>query len=121
MHLQYGEHSAEKVIVVVAGRISYYQIDIELLDEHHTAYTSVIDSGEFISIHVPSGIAHGYVALEENTSVLYFQNVSFCAICDTGFKSDSIINHAQSLLGGREIIMSSRDSKMDSFLNHKNH
>ena len=121
LHLQYGVHSAEKLIVVTSGRISYYQLDIEQLSTLNTAYNSTIDSRDLSSIYVPSGVAHGYVALEEDTTVMYFQNVPFCSQCDTGVKSNNVIQHARSLLGGANLIMSERDMNMDSSLSVGGH
>jgi dTDP-4-dehydrorhamnose 3,5-epimerase-like enzyme len=116
LHLQYGVHSAEKLIVVTSGRISYYQVDIEELSTLKTAYNSIVDSRDLSSIYVPSGVAHGYLALEENTTVMYFQNVPFCSQCDTGVKSNKVLQHARSLLGGANLVMSERDLNMDSFV-----
>jgi len=67
LHWQQGESQQKKYISVISGKI----FDVCLNLETHEIYTFYIESNQRSRLIVPSGYAHGFQALEENTVVLY--------------------------------------------------
>lgn len=72
LHLQAGNHSQAKYVTVSIGRIFDVVVDLRpdsiTFGKHATV---VLDSVEQNSLYVPRGLAHGFLALEEDTRVSY--------------------------------------------------
>jgi dTDP-4-dehydrorhamnose 3,5-epimerase len=71
LHLQL-ENSQAKIISVINGSI--YDVVIDLRQNSKTFgewYSVILSDSNFQQLYVPKGFAHGFLALEDNTRVLY--------------------------------------------------
>lgn len=113
MHLQSDPHAVSKIISVVQGKALDYLIDIRPESKTFGNIQKVdLDSRRPVSIYIPTGVAHGYLACEDNTIISYRTDGAFCGSCDTGFNSE-ILTELQTLKLS-EIIRSERDCKLPS-------
>ena len=76
LHFQTFPFSENKVIECVSGKV--FDVIIDLRPESSTYKRQLaIHLGpdeKFIGIHVPAGCAHGYLTLEENSTLIYFMD-----------------------------------------------
>ena len=73
MHLQSGSHAQSKLVYCVGGSIVDYVLDVNCESETYGEYLSIpLSSASPMVLFVPRGYAHGFLALEDDTSVIYF-------------------------------------------------
>ena len=75
-----------------------------------------LDESTPTSIFIPTGVAHGYLALAEKTIISYRMDGSFCGNCDGGFSGELVADHLPILLA--ETIQSLRDTELVTFENY---
>jgi dTDP-4-dehydrorhamnose 3,5-epimerase len=113
-HLQDMPHPVSKVISIISGRA----LDI-LFDARSDSETFgkiqviLLDPSSPKSIFIPIGVAHGYLALENDTIISYRMSGAFCKNCDSGFQVTGI----EDILGRplNETIRSKRDVELPDF------
>ena len=114
MHFQGNPHAVSKIISVVLGKAKDFLFDMR--DESETYGTLQIgdlDASTPVSIFIPIGVAHGYLALAEKTIISYRMDRPFCGNCDGGFSGGMVASHLPLLLS--ETIRSIRDAELVSF------
>jgi dTDP-4-dehydrorhamnose 3,5-epimerase-like enzyme len=117
MHFQTKPHALEKIISIVQGSAKAF-----LLDINHNSKTygnlQIISmySDSPISIYIPTEIAFGYLALEENTIISYRTNADYCVNCDDGFNVLSLKDHISIDL--KNTIQSERDLHLELLENY---
>ena len=109
MHLQWGTHPTSKIITLISGSMSWFLLDCRPGTNQGSIYRERIQHPLENSYLIPKGVAQGYVALANNTTVLYQMDGDFCSKCDTGVKSMEILSLAASEIS-RPLILSKRDS-----------
>ena len=116
MHFQTPPFHCDKIISVYNGSIVDVLLDLRRFEDESIqtygktmAVTLSAQNGK--SIYVPAGVAHGFLALEENTIVGYQQSQMYHPDADTCLRFDSInFNWPQSAH-----IVSERDNRGISF------
>jgi dTDP-4-dehydrorhamnose 3,5-epimerase-like enzyme len=73
------------------------------------------DSENPISIYIPVGVAHGYIALEDQTIISYKLDGFFCANCDGGISGEIINEYLP--INFADTIRSEKDQKLPSLDN----
>ena len=114
MHFQGNPHAVSKIISIVKGTALDFLFDMRANSETFGILQVInLDSTNPVSIFIPTGVAHGYLALEEKTIISYRMDGSFCGNCDAGFNGEII----SSLLPIRisETIQSTRDLELIEF------
>ena len=72
LHFQEAPHEQSKLVRVVRGKIQDVVVDIRPDSATFGRYMSIVLSGENKKqLFIPKGFAHGFVALEDNTVVVY--------------------------------------------------
>lgn len=114
MHFQGAPHAATKVISIVRGEALDFLLDTRK-DSKTFAHvqTQALNQDSPVSIYIPEGVAHGYIALREGTIVSYRQNVAFCESCDGGINGSIVENLLPIPL--KETIRSERDLHLKEF------
>ena len=118
MHFQGSPHSVSKIISIVNGKALDFLFDMRKNSETFGMLQAInLDSTTPVSIFVPKGVAHGYLALEQKTIISYRMDGPFCGNCDTGFSGEIISR----LLPIRfsETIQSTRDLALIEFSKFK--
>ena len=114
MHFQGNPHAVSKIISVVLGKAKDFLFDMR---EESATYGNLqivdLDDSTPTSIFIPTGVAHGYLALAEKTIISYRMDGPFCGNCDGGFSGGMVASHLTVLLA--ETIRSIRDAELVGF------
>ena len=114
MHFQGNPHAVSKIISVVLGRAKDFLFDMREDSETYGNLQIVdLDDSTPASIFIPTGVAHGYLALAEKTIISYRMDGAFCGNCDGGFSGGMVASHLPVLLS--ETIRSIRDAELVEF------
>jgi len=90
MHFQTPPHDHEKLVYVPNGSILDVVLDIRKDSPTYGKYVSQTLSAENGYIfYVPTGCAHGFLSLEDNTNVTYMQTTMYADGHDGGLNYDS--------------------------------
>jgi dTDP-4-dehydrorhamnose 3,5-epimerase len=90
MHFQLPPHDHAKVVYCAAGRV--LDVVLDLRQKSPTfGQSMVIEMGEGMPkiLYIPSGLAHGFVALEENSLMIYQTSAVHAPSHDAGIRWDS--------------------------------
>ena len=89
MHFQIPPHAHEKVVYCLSGSVQDVLLDLRPGPDFGRA-TSVVLSGENRNIlYIPKGIAHGFLALEDETLMMYKTSTMHAPQSDRGIRWDS--------------------------------
>lgn len=114
MHFQGNPHAVSKIVSLVHGKAIDFLFDMR---EDSKTFRNLqivnLDEAEPASIFIPTGVAHGYLALAEKTIISYRMDGPFCGNCDGGFSGDLVADHLPILLS--ETIQSVRDAELIQF------
>jgi dTDP-4-dehydrorhamnose 3,5-epimerase len=79
LHYQTSPYSENKVVQCVTGKV--FDVIVDLREESDTfrehLEVKLGPDETFLGVLVPIGCAHGYITLEENTSLIYFMDKEF--------------------------------------------
>jgi len=118
MHFQGSPHSVSKIISFVQGKAIDFLFDMRENSETSGNLQIVqLNEAEPASIFIPPGVAHGYLALEENTIISYRMNGPFCGECDGGFSGELVAEHLP--IHFSATIRSLRDAALIKYQNFK--
>ena len=85
MHFQIPPHDHAKVVYVVSGKILDVILDLRKESSTYGQYFSVqLSAVDPSFLYIPSGMAHGFLSLEDNSKVLYMQTTTYSSECDKG-------------------------------------
>ncbi len=116
MHFQGHPHAVSKIVSIVQGKATDFLFDMR---EHSHTYGNLkilqLDEAEPVSILIPAGVAHGYLALEEKTIMSYKIDGPFCGKCDGGFSGKMIAEYLP--IDFSTAIQSPRDTALIEFRN----
>lgn len=91
MHFQGEPHAVSKIISIVKGKALDFLFDMRESSESFGRLQIInLDDSSPSSIFIPTGVAHGYFALEERTIISYRMDGPFCGNCDGGFNGEII-------------------------------
>lgn len=118
MHFQGSPHAVSKIVSLVHGKAMDFLFDMRENSETFGILQIVnLDDTEPASIFIPTGVAHGYLALEEKTIISYRMDGPFCRNCDGGFSGNLVADHLPILPS--ETIQSVRDAGLIQFQNYE--
>ncbi|MDR2906529.1 MAG: dTDP-4-dehydrorhamnose 3,5-epimerase [Bacteroidales bacterium] len=90
MHFQVPPHDHTKIVSVSHGAIQDVVLDIQRNSPTFGRFFSCkLDTKEEKALYIPSGFAHGFLALEDNTIVNYLQTSCYSQTHDAGIRYDS--------------------------------
>ena len=114
MHFQGDPHAVSKVISIALGKAKDFLFDMREESETYGNLQIVdLDDSTPASIFIPTGVAHGYLALAEKTIISYRMDGPFCGKCDGGFSGELVADHLPILMS--ESIQSVRDTELVAF------
>jgi dTDP-4-dehydrorhamnose 3,5-epimerase-like enzyme len=117
MHFQGDPHAVSKVISIALGKAKDFLFDMREESETYGNLQIVdLDDSTPASIFIPTGVAHGYLALAEKTIISYRMDGPFCGNCDGGFSGELVSGHLPILLA--DSIRSLRDTELITFENY---
>jgi dTDP-4-dehydrorhamnose 3,5-epimerase len=115
LHYQYSPPMG-KQINIIKGSILDCIVDLrrnsEFYGMHKMVYCSETDNN---SLYIPPGFAHGFLSLEEDTTILYFQTSVYNKQGESGINPlDKTLNINWGL-NKEDFIISEKDTKAKSF------
>ena len=79
LHFQSTPFSENKIVQCVSGKV--FDVIVDLRKESSTYKQHITieigPSANFIGVYIPSGCAHGYLTLEDNSTLIYFMDREF--------------------------------------------
>ena len=90
MHFQFGLYACSKLITITAGSVLDVILDLRRSSPTFGKYLSFELSRDGTnSILIPKGCAHGFLSLEDNSSLVYLTSHVYSPSHDTGVRFDS--------------------------------
>ncbi len=114
MHFQGAPHAVTKIISLIQGATIDFLLDMR--EESKTfgfLQIQEMDAVKPLSLLIPTGVAHGYLVLEEKTLISYRMDGPFCENCDSGVSADFVAEYLPMSLA--ETIRSARDLTLPIF------
>lgn len=91
LHFQVPPYDHQKLIYCVQGRILDVVVDIRRTSPHFgEVFSAELSSENRHILLVPRGFAHGFLSLEDNSTVVYKTDTVYAPDHDQGIKWDSI-------------------------------
>ena len=79
MHFQTGPYAEKKIVLCVTGRV--FDVVLDLREESTTFEEHIgFEIGQetsYLGILIPAGCAHGYLTLDENSTLIYYMDKEF--------------------------------------------
>ena len=90
MHMQVGEFACEKLVSVVKGAVTDVVLDVRENSETYGKWFEIeLNDLNNLALYIPTGCAHGYKVLADNTITLYMGTQVNIPKDDVGFRWDS--------------------------------
>tara|TARA_A200000113_G_C8834723_1_gene344858 strand:+ start:776 stop:1276 length:501 start_codon:yes stop_codon:yes gene_type:complete len=90
MHWQKRPYEHNKIVFVISGKILDVVLCIDKDNLNFGKYIALeLSDMENKSLFIPKGYAHGFLSLEDNTSVVYLTDKKHSAKHDSGIRYDS--------------------------------
>lgn len=92
LHFQHGNGLESKIIICIKGSIFDVLVDLRNYSKSYKKVVTVRLDSPSQAIYVPSGCAHGFQTLCDNTEVLYFHSNFYNPLFEDGIKyNDEIL------------------------------
>ncbi|QGG48894.1 dTDP-4-dehydrorhamnose 3,5-epimerase [Heliorestis convoluta] len=91
LHLQYPPKEQAKLIYCVRGSIFDVAVDVRKTSPTYGQFVSFhVDAEKHNLVYIPSGFAHGYLVLEDDTTVVYKMSSVYSPELESGFLWNSL-------------------------------
>lgn len=89
MHFQHAPHAEKKLIRCLAGRVFDVVLDLRAASPTFLQWRAVeLAAGDDRAILIPEGCAHGFQALETDSSLLYLHTAMYAPQAEGGVRHD---------------------------------
>jgi len=109
MHFQLPPFTQSKLVTVISGEIMDVLLDLRVNSESYGKSIDVkLTENEGLMIYIPKGIAHGFLSLADNSTVLYIMDLPYVAEYDSGIRYDSFgykWNVSEPILSDRDLAL----------------
>lgn len=90
MHFQTPPHAQAKVVFCVTGAVQDVVLDLRRSSPTYgKAISETLSSSDWAALYIPEGFAHGFRALEDDTTMAYLVGAEYAPSNDTGVRWDS--------------------------------
>ncbi|MCO4805598.1 MAG: dTDP-4-dehydrorhamnose 3,5-epimerase family protein [Flavobacteriales bacterium] len=90
MHFQRPPYDHTKIVYCTSGRLLDVILDIREGSPTYGKCASVeLTGSNFKSVYLPTGVAHGFCVLEDNTNMIYLTSTMHAPSADDGIRFDS--------------------------------
>lgn len=90
MHFQNPPYDHQKLVSCIGGKVLDVFLDIRKNSKTFGKFQSVeLKESDNLMVYLPKGIAHGFLALEDNSKLLYYTDSEYKRDYDTGIRWDS--------------------------------
>lgn len=118
LHYQTPPYEEGKIVACVQGRIYDVIVDIRKKSKTYGKWFAKELSSETLEmIYIPTGFAHGFVTLEDNTFILYYMSQEYNSEYAHGIRwNDKTLKIKWPI---QKPIISKRDASLNKFANYK--
>jgi len=89
LHYQREPHAEAKVVACTRGRVFDVAVDVRPGSPTYLQWVgTILDSEKRRMLYIPSGFAHGYQTLEEDTGLLYLVSEFYAPGAESGLRFD---------------------------------
>ncbi|MEL6535063.1 MAG: dTDP-4-dehydrorhamnose 3,5-epimerase [Bacteroidota bacterium] len=121
LHFQKGEFAQAKLVRVVKGEVIDIAVDLRQdSPTYKQSFATRLSAENQRQIFVPRGFAHGFVALEENTVLLYKCDNYYAPQAEAGIRFDDPELALDWHLPHNELILSDKDLKLPTLTEWEN-
>jgi dTDP-4-dehydrorhamnose 3,5-epimerase/CDP-3, 6-dideoxy-D-glycero-D-glycero-4-hexulose-5-epimerase len=90
MHFQVPPFDNTKLVYLNIGKILDVVLDLRMNSPSYGKHFSIeLDTNTPVIIYIPNGCAHGFLSLQDYTTVTYLQSSCYNKVYDKGIKYDS--------------------------------
>jgi dTDP-4-dehydrorhamnose 3,5-epimerase len=89
MHFQAPPSEHDKIVTCLSGSALDVVVDIRGGKDFGRAHAAMLSAENRKTLYIPAGVAHGFLALEDNTLMQYMVSSVHNPACDSGFRWDS--------------------------------
>ena len=90
MHFQVPPFQQTKIVTVISGSIMDVILDIRAGSPHYGKWISIfLKENDGKALYIPIGFAHGFISLEEKSTVLYLADCGYFPESEMGIKYNS--------------------------------
>lgn len=90
MHFQYPPHDHAKIVYCTSGRLLDVILDLRKGSPTYGQWAEIELSGDnYTAAYIPTGMAHGFCVLEDNTTMIYLTSTVHSPQSDAGIHTDS--------------------------------
>ena len=119
LHYQTDPYQQAKIVYVLSGKIFDVFVDIRKNSETFGQHGFVELNPNNGCVYIPSGFAHGFCTLEDNTQVFYKVDNYYKRECDSGILWNDKDLAIKWPIDEKNCILSEKDSSLNSFLEIK--
>jgi dTDP-4-dehydrorhamnose 3,5-epimerase len=118
LHYQLAPHAEAKLVHAVRGRAFDVVLDLRATSPTYKRWASVeVDAVAMVSVFIPEGCAHGFLTLEDDTSILYQMGRPFVPEQDRGVRWNDPAFGIE--WPGQPAVISARDANYPDFSNDR--
>lgn len=115
MHFQAHPHWEAKLVQCISGSLYDVIVDLRPESSTYTKYVgATLTAQEHNMLYVPEGFAHGFITLEDNTSVFYQMSEFYTPEAGRGFRWNDPMFEIEWLLEPQ--VISDRDANFSDFM-----
>jgi len=90
MHFQHPPHDHAKIVYCTSGRLLDVILDLRVGSPTYGKFATIELSGDnYKAAYLPSGVAHGFAVLEDNTCMVYLTSTVHAPLADDGVHINS--------------------------------
>jgi dTDP-4-dehydrorhamnose 3,5-epimerase len=121
LHYQLDPMAQTKLLTVLSGKILDVAVDLRAGSPTFGKHLSVeLSSDNKRMVVIPKGFAHGFVALEDNTLVMYKCDNYYSPVHERGIRYNDPSLNINWILPDKDTIIAKRDLSFPSFLEAEN-
>lgn len=91
MHFQLPPYEQAKLVHVISGCVEDVIVDLRKSSNTYGKSISIrLQAKDNLAIYIPSGFAHGFLATENNTAMMYIVDQVYSGESDAGIKWDTV-------------------------------
>lgn len=115
LHSQKQEFAEDKLVCAISGRLLDVCVDVRENSPTFGQYIQVeLTADNNISLYIPKGFAHGYLTLEDNSSILYFTTQFYTSSSEKGYRyDDPAFNIDWGDISKEKLLLSKKDLSCD--------
>ena len=87
LHFQNEPYSETKLVACVNGAV--FDVLVDIRDRRNIKWEGFhLTEGDGVALYIPKGVAHGYITMTDNSTIIYFVDQEYKPSADNGIRWD---------------------------------